>query len=153
MPAASPSPILARGPKLLAADACGVGAVSGKFSGDRDAVGVRTGVDEGESPVEGACTGAPDGESAPDGETEGASECMAGGEAAGGVTRGAGGGVETAGGEVAGGVTGGAGGGVETAADTVLTAIFMPPLQCSAVPQMKYLFPGDESFTTVFPSL
>ena len=54
MLAASPSPTLARGLKLLARDACGVGAVSGKSEtgvADGDAVGVTIGVDEGESPV------------------------------------------------------------------------------------------------------
>lgn len=130
-------PIFISGLRLLADDAFGGGAVSGK-SEDGVVGGAAIGVTAG-----GVFAGASDGGAA--GAFEGRGT---GGEAAGGLTGG-----EAAGGVTGGEAAGGAGSGAATAADTVLIATFMPPLQWPGVPQMKYLFPGAVSLTIEFPSV
>lgn len=45
------------------------------------------------------------------------------------------------------------GGGAEVVARLVSTSSFIPWLQCPIVPQMKYLFPGEERGIVVLPPL
>lgn len=77
------------------------------------------------------------------GASVGEEEMERGGEAVGASV----GGEETGrGGEAAGAV-----GGVAVVAATTSISTFIPWLQCPGIPQMKYLFPGEESATTVLP--
>lgn len=76
-----------------------------------------------------------------------AGEGFGGGEGTAGVVDG--GGEGTAGVVEGGGAEAAGGGGVEAA--RVVTLIFMPPRQCPAVPQMKYLVPAEVRGMTVAP--